>query len=159
MGGWVWSLDRAGHTCAMSHVPDLTVVAIPLYILTMSLEAYLHWRRPRTGQQGYSWRDARTSIAMGLGSLVVGAIFAGVQLGFLMFFSRFAILDPGRSSMPAPDSHSWRPGSCCSWPMTLPTTGSIGSTTNRASSGRRMSPTTRRSTITCRPPCGSRGRP
>lgn len=79
----------------MKDLPDLTIVAIPLYILTMSLEAFLHWRRPRQGQYGYSWRDARTSILMGLGSLVVGAVFAGIHLVFLTFFSRFALLDLG----------------------------------------------------------------
>jgi sterol desaturase/sphingolipid hydroxylase (fatty acid hydroxylase superfamily) len=76
-------------------MPDLTVVAIPLYILTMSLELFLHWRRPRADQQGYKLADTRTSLIMGLGSLVIGALFAGIQLGFLSFFAQFAVLDLG----------------------------------------------------------------
>ena len=79
----------------LENVPDLTVIAIPLYLLTMSLEVFLHWRRPVAGQRGYSMVDARTSLLMGLGSLVVGAILAGVQLLFLTFFSQFAVLDLG----------------------------------------------------------------
>jgi sterol desaturase/sphingolipid hydroxylase (fatty acid hydroxylase superfamily) len=77
-------------------LPDLTVVAIPLYILTMSVEVYAHWRRPRPGYRGYSWRDASTSLTMGVGSLLVGAAFAGIQLAFLTFFSQFAVIDLGQ---------------------------------------------------------------
>ena len=79
----------------LQNAPDLTVIAIPLYLLTMSLEVFLHWRRPVAGQRGYSIVDARTSLLMGLGSLVVGALLVGVQLLFLTFFSQFAVLDLG----------------------------------------------------------------
>ncbi|MFN8183383.1 MAG: sterol desaturase family protein [Candidatus Nanopelagicales bacterium] len=79
----------------LENMPDLTVVAIPLYILTMSLEVFLHWRRPEGAQRGYEPRDTGTSLIMGLGSLVVGAALAGVQLALLMFFARFAVLDLG----------------------------------------------------------------
>lgn len=80
---------------SLENLPDLTVVAIPLYVLTMALEIFLHWRRPREGQQGYEVRDTATSLAMGVGSLVVAAIFAAVQLAFLSFFARFAVVDLG----------------------------------------------------------------
>jgi sterol desaturase/sphingolipid hydroxylase (fatty acid hydroxylase superfamily) len=80
----------------LENMPDLTVVAIPLYILTMSLEVFLHWRRPEGTQRGYDTRDSRTSLIMGLGSLVVGAALAGVQLAFLTFFAQFAVLDLGQ---------------------------------------------------------------
>jgi sterol desaturase/sphingolipid hydroxylase (fatty acid hydroxylase superfamily) len=79
----------------IENLPDLTVVAIPLYILTMSVEVYAHWRRPRPQYRGYSWRDAVTSLTMGLGSLVIGAAFAGIQLAFLTFFAQFAVMDLG----------------------------------------------------------------
>lgn len=79
----------------LENLPDLTIVAIPLYILTMSLEVFLHWRRPVPGQRGYSVVDARTSLIMGLGSLVVGGVLAGLQLLVLTFFSQFAVLDLG----------------------------------------------------------------
>ncbi len=80
----------------LENLPDLTVVAIPLYILTMSLEVFLHWRQPDGAQRGYDARDSRTSLIMGLGSLVVGAGLAGVQLAFLTFFAQFAVLDLGQ---------------------------------------------------------------
>ena len=79
----------------LENVPDLTVIAIPLYVLTMSLEVFLHWRFPDERQRGYSVPDTRTSLLMGIGSLVVGAILAAVQLLFLSFFARFAVLDLG----------------------------------------------------------------
>lgn len=76
-------------------LPDLTVVAIPLYVLTMALEIFLHWRRPVEGQKGYAVKDTATSLVMGIGSLVIAALLATVQLAFLMFFSQFAVLDLG----------------------------------------------------------------
>lgn len=79
----------------LENLPDLTVVAIPLYIITMALEVFLHWRRPREGQRGYSPADAGTSLLMGLGSLVIGALLAGIQLAFLLFFSQFAVFNLG----------------------------------------------------------------
>ena len=79
----------------LESLPDLTVVAIPLYIVTMAAEILLHWRRPIAGQAGYSKRDTATSLAMGLGSLVVAALLALVQLAFLSFFERFAVADLG----------------------------------------------------------------
>jgi sterol desaturase/sphingolipid hydroxylase (fatty acid hydroxylase superfamily) len=81
----------------LENVPDLTVVAIPLYVLTMSLEVFAHWRRPRAEQRGYSAADSRTSLVMGLGSLVIGAAVAGIQLAFLTFFAQFAVLDLGQA--------------------------------------------------------------
>ena len=80
---------------ALENLPDLTVVAIPLYIATMSLEVFVHWRRPDPDQRGYEPKDAATSILMGLGSLVVGALLAAVMLAFLTFFHQFAVVDLG----------------------------------------------------------------
>lgn len=86
----------------LESMPDLTVVAIPLYIVTMAAEILLHWRRPVAGQVGYSAKDTATSLAMGVGSLVVAALLAVVQLGFLSFFQRFAVADLG-GLLTAPD--------------------------------------------------------
>ena len=76
-------------------MPDLTVIAIPLYVVTMAWEILLVWRRPRADERGYTVKDTATSLTMGLGSLVIAAALAAVQLGFLLFFSQFAVLDAG----------------------------------------------------------------
>ncbi|MFN8126750.1 MAG: sterol desaturase family protein [Candidatus Nanopelagicales bacterium] len=88
---------------SLHELPDMTVVAIPLYIVTMAIEILLVWRRPREGERGYAAKDSATSIIMGLGSLVIAAVLATIQLGFLLFFSRFAVADLGAGT----SSSSW----------------------------------------------------
>ncbi len=80
---------------SVENLPDLTIVAIPLYIVTMAVEIFLHVRRPVPGQRGYATKDTATSLAMGLGSLVVAAALAALQLLILSFFAQFAIVDLG----------------------------------------------------------------
>ena len=87
---------------SVENLPDLTIVAIPLYIVTMAVEIFLHVRRPVPGQRGYATKDTATSLAMGLGSLVVAAALAALQLLILSFFAQFAIVDLG-----ALDSSTW----------------------------------------------------
>jgi sterol desaturase/sphingolipid hydroxylase (fatty acid hydroxylase superfamily) len=79
------------------------VVAIPLYLGLMALEL-VEVRRERrdAGRQGaapqlagYTTKDTATSLTMGIGSLVWGAVFAGVSLAFDFFFYDRRLFDLG----------------------------------------------------------------
>ena len=80
-----------------------TVVAIPLYLGLMALEAIEIRRERRDASRqgtspsllGYERKDTATSLTMGVGSLVVGAIFAGVALAFSLLFYDRRIFDLG----------------------------------------------------------------
>ncbi len=80
-----------------------TTLAIPLYLGLMTLE-YVEIRREakadaREGRApallGYELKDSATSITMGLGSLVVGAVFAGISLAFGLWVYSYRVLDLG----------------------------------------------------------------
>ena len=85
----------------MAFEPQL--VAIPLYLGQMALEGIeirrerRDERRTETGAQilGYERRDTTTSLAMGIGSVIVGVIFAGVALAWAMFFYSHRVVDLG----------------------------------------------------------------
>jgi len=74
------------------------VYAIPFFFATMALEAALLRRTKRTDLEGYERRDTRTSLAMGVGNLVIGfaAKFAGY--GFWTWLYQFRLFDL---------SHAW----------------------------------------------------
>ena len=74
---------------------DLTVVAAPLFIGGMALEAMSYRWAPDSRQRGYALRDSATSITMGLGSLVIGAVWALVALAAFGWVSDHAPLDLG----------------------------------------------------------------
>ncbi|WP_054813580.1 sterol desaturase family protein [Nocardia arizonensis] len=67
---------------------DLIAHAIPVFVLCLALEAVSFRLRPDEDQRGYQFRDARTSVLMGLGSVVVNlgwklvvvAVYAGAYL-------------------------------------------------------------------------------
>lgn len=79
------------------------VVAIPLYLGLMALELVEVRRERRDAERqgtaphltGYTGKDTATSLTMGIGSLVWGAIFAGVSLAFDFFFYDRRLLDLG----------------------------------------------------------------
>lgn len=75
--------------------PDVLAWAVPFFILTVALE----WVLVRRGRvQGrYEWRDAITSMAMGLGNMVTDLLFGIISLGILLFFWPFRLLDLGVS--------------------------------------------------------------
>ena len=79
------------------------VVAIPLYLGLMALELVEVRRESREEAErgtparmiGYEPKDTATSLTMGIGSLVVGAIFAGIALAFSFWFYDRRLLDLG----------------------------------------------------------------
>lgn len=82
---------------------DPQVVAIPIYILLMVIEALTTWRErkrdiaagriPRV--LGYSTKDTATSLAMGIGSVIVGLALTVVSLLIAMFFYNLHVVDLG----------------------------------------------------------------
>jgi sterol desaturase/sphingolipid hydroxylase (fatty acid hydroxylase superfamily) len=73
---------------------DLTVFAIPTFIVTMVVEAAALRRRP--GLKGYWSPDTRASLTMGIGNVLINLGMKGVQLAILSWFAGFAPwrLDP-----------------------------------------------------------------
>jgi len=73
---------------------DLTVFAVPAFIVSMIGEASALRRRP--DKKGYWAPDTRASLTMGIGNVVINLGMKGVQLAILTWFSQFAPwhLDP-----------------------------------------------------------------
>ncbi len=67
---------------------DLTVFAIPVFIVTMVVEAAVLRRQP--GLKGYWAPDTRASLTMGIGNVLINLGMKGVQLACLSWFSGFA---------------------------------------------------------------------
>ncbi|MEZ5118103.1 MAG: sterol desaturase family protein [Candidatus Nanopelagicales bacterium] len=76
-------------------MPDLTVIAIPMFIGLMTLEAVSFRLFPDEDERGYALKDSATSITMGLGSLVIGAVWGLVALAFYSWISALSPLDLG----------------------------------------------------------------
>lgn len=75
--------------------PDVLAWAVPFFVLTVALEWVLVTRGHATGR--YEWRDAVTSMTMGLGNLVSDLLFGFISLGILLWFWQFRIIDLGVS--------------------------------------------------------------
>ena len=73
---------------------DLTVFAVPAFLVTMVGEAAALRRHPE--KKGYRAPDTRASLTMGIGNVVINLGMKGVQLSILTWFSGFAPwhLDP-----------------------------------------------------------------
>jgi sterol desaturase/sphingolipid hydroxylase (fatty acid hydroxylase superfamily) len=66
---------------------DYTIYAIPAFIALMAVEALL---LARTALRGYEARDTAASLAMGVGSLVVGIVAKAMHLALLTLVARLA---------------------------------------------------------------------
>jgi sterol desaturase/sphingolipid hydroxylase (fatty acid hydroxylase superfamily) len=75
--------------------PDVLMWAAPFFVITVALE----WIFVRRGaaQGRYEWRDAITSMTMGLGNLVTDIAFGLISLSVLVFFWQFRLFDLGVS--------------------------------------------------------------
>ena len=60
----------------MNAMSDPTVYAIPFFVLSMAIEAFILFRRG----EGYDPRDTAASLSGGLGVLVTGGLLKGVTL-------------------------------------------------------------------------------
>lgn len=72
-------------------VLDLTVYAIPAFVLTMATEAFVLHRRG----EGYELRDTAASLSGGIGSVVVNGAFLGAQTALFAWLYGHRFFDPG----------------------------------------------------------------
>jgi len=75
--------------------PDVLAWAVPFFLLTVVLEWVLVARGRAAGR--YEWRDAITSMTMGVGNLISDLLFGLISLGVLMYFWQFRLFDLGVS--------------------------------------------------------------
>lgn len=80
----------------MHDAPDVTVYAIPFFLITMALEAFLLHRRGHGHPKwGYHPRDTAASISGGLGSIAVRAMIASVLGGLFAWLWKHRLTDLG----------------------------------------------------------------
>lgn len=75
--------------------PDVLAWAVPFFVATIAIEWVLVARSRAEGR--YEWRDAITSMTMGLGNMVTDLLFGFISLGILVFFWQFRLFDLGVS--------------------------------------------------------------
>ena len=73
-------------------MPDIILFAIPGFVILLMLEIYLS---QKMHSDSYEIKDASSSIAMGLGSQVVGLLTKGIYLLIFMGLYQFRIFDLG----------------------------------------------------------------
>src|SRR3954452_4044456 len=79
-----------------------TLAAAPFFVLTLILElAAFKFLESDTGMRGYEKKDARTSLMMGVGSLISSAVFKFATL--IMFVAISVYIAP----WPLPDDTWW----------------------------------------------------
>lgn len=69
-------------------IPNLIHYAIPFFILTVIIEVIL---TVKVKMEDYEFKDAATSIAMGLGNVFLGLISKSLVLAVFLFFYKFRI--------------------------------------------------------------------
>jgi sterol desaturase/sphingolipid hydroxylase (fatty acid hydroxylase superfamily) len=73
--------------------PMVLAWAAPVFVITVALEWWLVTRGAARGR--YEWRDAVTSMTMGLGNLITDILFGFISLAVLMWLWQFRLLDLG----------------------------------------------------------------
>ena len=76
----------------MPNLPNPTELAIPAFVLLMLVEIWWVRRRDR---KAYEPRDTLTSLALGLGSTVAGALTGGLALGIAFWVYQYRLFDIG----------------------------------------------------------------
>src|SRR4028119_861864 len=75
----------------MDKLPDPVQLAVPAFVLLVLAEmTYARWRR--AGHR-YCPRDTLTSLLLGFGSSIAGAVFGGAVVGIAAWVSGFGLLD------------------------------------------------------------------
>jgi sterol desaturase/sphingolipid hydroxylase (fatty acid hydroxylase superfamily) len=73
-----------------SNLPDPVAIAIPVFVLSIIVELVA----VRLGWRGdYDWRDTGTSLTMGLGNTIVGALLAGTAAAIATWAYQFRLFD------------------------------------------------------------------
>lgn len=78
----------------MERLADPILYAIPAFIALMLAEIFVAWRRY---PHRYEARDTWTSLALGVGSQVMGAAVAGAVIAMAIWVSQYRVLDLGLS--------------------------------------------------------------
>jgi hypothetical protein len=131
-------------------LPDPVAYAVPGFILLLIVEMIVSRRQDRSR---YEARDTLTSLLLGTGSQVAGALVGAAVIGMAVWVHQFRLFDIGIAF-----GHGGGRGFSVFSLTTLPIMPSTAARTGSAGSGRAMSSTTARSIIICRPRCGRRGR-
>ncbi|MES2443573.1 MAG: sterol desaturase family protein [Pseudomonadota bacterium] len=76
----------------MDKLPNPVDFAIPAFVLLVLAEMVVAWARDRSR---YCPKDTLTSLALGLGSSVAGALLVGAGLAIAVWAHRFALFDIG----------------------------------------------------------------
>lgn len=71
-------------------LPDPVTLAIPAFVLLILLEMWLTKRR---GRGRYDWRDAGTSLTLGFGSTIAGALTGGAVLAISLWVYGHRLFD------------------------------------------------------------------
>ena len=79
----------------MPDLPDPVTLAIPLFVLFMLVEIVAYRRAKRAGTAGYEARDTLTSLLLGLGNTVTGALFGGLALALFIWAGQFRLFEIG----------------------------------------------------------------
>ncbi|MCB2067996.1 MAG: sterol desaturase family protein, partial [Erythrobacter sp.] len=72
---------------------DPVAYAVPVFIALIVVE--LVWTLRRGDRAAYEWRDTGTSLALGLGSTVAGALTGGLFAAMLVWLHQFALFPFG----------------------------------------------------------------
>lgn len=73
---------------------DIIVWAIPWFFATMILEAALYRREGATdNRHGYAGKDSACSLAMGIGNVILGAVFKFWSLGVVVWAYQYRLFD------------------------------------------------------------------
>lgn len=73
-----------------TNLPDPVAFAIPVFVLSIIIEVVA----VRLGWRGdYDWRDTGTSLAMGLGNTIAGALLAGTSAGIALWAWQYRLFD------------------------------------------------------------------
>jgi sterol desaturase/sphingolipid hydroxylase (fatty acid hydroxylase superfamily) len=73
----------------LDELPDVANLAAPLYLLLIAIEAFAIQRGRARGL--YEGRDTATSLSMGVGSVVAGALLGGLSIGIVTLAYQFRI--------------------------------------------------------------------
>jgi len=79
----------------MDQLPDPVTYAIPAFIALMLAEIVAYRVRGSDGTAGYEARDTLTSLLLGLGNVVAGAVFGAATVALLVWGYRFHLLEIG----------------------------------------------------------------
>src|SRR4051812_21152110 len=74
------------------HLPNPVDYAVPAFVLLVLIEMLVAWVRDRSR---YEPRDTLTSLALGTGSTIAGALTATLLYGLATWLAQFRIFDIG----------------------------------------------------------------